>query len=110
MDPLRPIHDDLPVESVMLFPDYSAETPLFANGVMVHRQQMSGLGVSDDLSDRLVAWQQLFDRHYAVDGTGWTDRDARDQWASSADALVEELRQQLAVRGVTLETNIWQRT
>ena len=103
------MHGGFPVESVTLFPDYSAESPLFASGIMVHREEMPGLGLTEDLADRLVAWQALFDRNYAIDGIGWTDGDARDEWFSSTGALVDELRRQLAAQGVALETNLWQR-
>ncbi len=105
---VKPILDDLPVERVLLFADYSAGSPLFIDGVLVPREDMARLGLDDAIANRLVDWQRLFDENYSADCGAWTDRDARDDWYAESELLIVEVRRQLALVEVELDVHLWQ--
>ncbi len=98
----HPPHDwfsnDQPIV-LRLFPEYWDDSPLWPSS-----DDTDSL-VSTDLLERLVRWNQHFNRHYSPD-SGWSSQKARDQWSAESVELVAELHVELDGR-VLLDVDLW---
>ncbi|MGY1718710.1 hypothetical protein ACI8AG_06665 [Blastococcus sp. SYSU DS0552] len=75
---------------VRLMTDYGAEWPLWTVGLT----DPGRLGLSEELTARLAAWNELFQEHFHWDG-GWRDPDARARFAAEGPRLLRDLRREL---------------
>jgi hypothetical protein len=63
------------------------------------------LDLSGKLWGELGDWQQYFDDHF-LPHSGWTSKEARDQWAEKAEDLVWQLKRALWGKA-ELVVNLW---
>lgn len=85
---------------VTLMSDYGAESPLWVGGMIYPAR----LGLSAELSARLLAWEEHFLAH-SDDERGWSSAD-REWYAEQVAELAHSLRQELP-RGAVVHVNLW---
>jgi hypothetical protein len=83
---------------VKLMSDYYAESPLWADNVMIDPER---LDLSAELSTGLLAWQAHF--HHEA---GWHTTADRRWYSDQVDDLVRSLRKELPA-GATLDIDVW---
>ena len=87
---------------VKLMSDYYAESPLWANNVMVDPER---LNLSAELSTGLLAWQAHFVAHFHHEA-GWDTTGDRGWYSDRVDQLVRSLREELPAEA-TLDIDLW---
>ena len=60
--------------------DYAAPTPLWVNEGQAVIRDLTPLHLTPTLTDRLLAWQQQFDAHFALDRWPHWDSKAAEEW------------------------------
>ena len=82
---------------VKLMPEYSVEIPLWG--------PWRELDLSATFLARVRRWQEFFDESFRWD-SGWVSSAARDRWAQEAEAIEDELRQEVGNR-VDVVVDLW---
>lgn len=93
-----------PTRVYRLSSDYSCGFPVWGpSGGLGNAAQ---LGISDQLAADLTAWQDLFERSFHYDDTGWSSPEAEAEYAHAAPDLRRRLARELAPAG-TVTLDLW---
>lgn len=80
---------------IRFFPDWGREHPLWESGTDKYAMDPDDYGLSDSLSRRLAEWMRHWESN-RVPETGWTSADAATESERTGDALVADLRIEVA--------------
>jgi hypothetical protein len=84
-----------------LSPDYGVEYPLWLDG----NRQPNEIGLTQELGERLAAWQSFFDEKYHHE-RGWRTRDDRAAFEAEGKRLREALQSEVGDR-LAVVLNLW---
>lgn len=80
-----------PRRQIRFFADWGADTPLWESGTETYLMSPNDYNLSQELSNRLLAWAAHWNRHYHWEH-GWDSPQAAEESKAEGDELVEALR------------------
>jgi len=80
---------------IRFFADWGADSPLWENGTDTYLMAPRDYGLSESLTQRLYAWCDHWRSHHHWE-TGWDDPASEEKSRRDGDALIEDLRREVA--------------